>query len=63
MIKFEHKMLVLNSSFSGEDVSQITAFAEHVRNQERDRIMDIIYASDFGDYDVGYLIGLIRGEK
>ena len=63
MIKFEHNMLVLNSSFSGEDVNHINAFAEHVRNQERERIMDIIYASEFGDYDCGYLISLIKGEK
>jgi hypothetical protein len=63
MIKFEHNMLVLNNAFSEADVDEINAFAEHVRNQERDRIMDIIYASEFGGYDVGYLISLIKGEN
>lgn len=63
MIKFEHNMLVLNNAFSEADVDEINAFAEHVRKQERERIMDIIYASDFGDYDCGYLISLIKGEK
>ena len=42
MVKFEHNMLVLNSSFSEEDVDQIDAFAEHVRNKERERIIELI---------------------
>ena len=42
MLKFEHNMLVLNSSFSEEDVDQINAFAEHVRKQERERLLDYL---------------------
>ena len=38
MLKFEFNMLVLNSSFSEEDVNQINAFADYVREQERERI-------------------------
>jgi inhibitor of KinA sporulation pathway (predicted exonuclease) len=38
MIKFEFNMLVLNSSFSEEDVKQINAYADYVRSQERDRL-------------------------
>jgi hypothetical protein len=38
MIKFEFNMLVLNSSFSEEDVNQINAFADYVRSQERERL-------------------------
>jgi hypothetical protein len=55
MIKFPHSM--------EEDVSELNAFAERVRIQERERIVDVILASEFGDYDAGYLISLIRGEK
>jgi hypothetical protein len=63
MIKFEHNMLVLNNAFSEADVDEINAFADYVRKQEREKIMDVILASEFGDYDCGYLISLIRGEK
>jgi hypothetical protein len=42
MIKFEHNMLVLNNAFSEEDVDQINAFADHVRSQERERIIELI---------------------
>jgi hypothetical protein len=63
MIKFEHNRLVLNNAFSESDVDEINAFAEHVRIRERERIVDVILASEFGDYDAGYLISLIRGEK
>ncbi len=38
MIKFEFNMLVLNSSFSEEDVEQINAYADYVRSQERKRL-------------------------
>jgi hypothetical protein len=38
MIKFEFNMLVLNSSFSEEDVKQINAYADYVRSQERERL-------------------------
>ena len=39
MIKFEHNMLVLNNTFSDNDVREINAFAEYVRKQERERIL------------------------
>lgn len=42
MIKFEHNMLVLNSSFSEDDVDQIDAFADHVRSKERERIVALL---------------------
>ena len=38
MIKFEHNMLVLNNSFSQEDVEQINDYADYVRSQERERL-------------------------
>lgn len=42
MIKFEHNMLVLNNFFSEEDVEQIDAFANYVREQERERIIELV---------------------
>jgi hypothetical protein len=42
MIKFESNMLVLNNAFSNEDVEEINAFAEYVREQERERIIDLL---------------------
>lgn len=63
MIKFEHNMLVLNSAFSEEDVDQIDAFAEHVRKQERERILAYLEKvrqesrddhADTDEYDKGW---------
>ncbi len=73
MIKFEHNMLVLNNAFSREDVEEINAFAEHVRNQERERIIDLLnheywhnisYLSDI-HYDclMCEAIKIIKGEN
>jgi hypothetical protein len=42
MIKFEHNMLVLNNTFSEEDVHQINDFADYVRTQEGKRIIELI---------------------
>ena len=42
MIKFESNMLVLNNAFSNEDVEEISAFAEYVRSQERERIVELL---------------------
>jgi hypothetical protein len=42
MIKFEHNMLVLNNTFSEEDVDHINAFADYVRKQERERIIELL---------------------
>jgi hypothetical protein len=41
MIEFQHNMLVLNNIFSKEDVEQINAYTEHIRNQERERFARI----------------------
>jgi len=35
-------MLVLNSAFSEEDVDEINAYAEYVRNKERERIIELL---------------------
>jgi hypothetical protein len=42
MINFENNMLVLNNIFSKEDVNQINEYTEHVRNQERERIIRLL---------------------
>jgi hypothetical protein len=64
MIKFEHNMLVLNSFFSEEDVDQIDAFADYVREQERERIVELIKLSDVGKYpDAKYLLALIKKDS
>lgn len=66
MLKFEFNMLVLNSSFSEEDVNQINAFADYVREQERERIIallqNIIGDSEKAIY-VDEFIKLIKGEQ
>jgi hypothetical protein len=69
MIKFEHNMLVLNSFFSEEDVDQIDAFAEYVRQQERERIIALPllhegWGGTHNDIDciTCYNINLIKGE-
>lgn len=62
MLKFEHNMLVLNNTFSEDDVNQINAFADYVRMQERERIIELIDLSQVGKYpDAEYIIELIRG--
>jgi hypothetical protein len=66
MIKFEFNMLVLNSSFSEEDVEQINAYADYVRSQERERIIALIQSRDEWHYefsDVSNVIALIKGES
>jgi hypothetical protein len=45
MIKFEHGMLVLNSLMTKEDVAAINEFADYVRNQERERIIEVVKLS------------------
>lgn len=72
MIKFESNMLVLNNTFSNEDVEQINAFADYVRNQERERIITLITETHQGlkavldmahpEGDGSEIIALIRGE-
>jgi hypothetical protein len=65
MIKFEHNMLVLNNTFSDDDVREINAFADYVRNQERERIFDLLEEwRDNGTLmSVEFLIELIKGEN
>jgi hypothetical protein len=41
MINFENNMLVLNNVFSKEDVNQINAYADYIRNEERERFARI----------------------
>jgi hypothetical protein len=65
MIKFESNMLVLNNTFSEEDVLEINAFSEYVRSQERERIIALIESKDEWHYefsDVSDVIALIKGE-
>lgn len=42
MIKFESNMLVLDSSISKQDAEAINSFIEHVKNEEQQRILDLI---------------------
>ena len=65
MIKFESNMLVLNNAFSEEDVDEINAYADYVRNKERERIIALIEAKDEWHYafsDVSDVVALIKGE-
>ncbi len=63
MIKFESNMLVLNNAFSNEDVEEINAFAEYVREQERERIIALLKSAVISAEDADYLIALIKGEN
>jgi hypothetical protein len=57
MIKFEYNMLVLNNAFSEEDVQQIGAYAEYVRKQERERIIEMLKnIDDWSGVDCEYVI-------
>jgi hypothetical protein len=58
-------MLVLNSAFSEEDVDEINAYAEYVRNKERERIIALIESKDEWHYafsDVSDVVALIEGK-
>jgi hypothetical protein len=66
MIKFESNMLVLDNAFSEEDVHEIGAYADYVRSQERERIIELL-KKEFGEeyYDmgvVGRIVALIKGD-
>ena len=72
MIKFEHGMLVLDSSTTKEDVDAVKEFAENVRKQEQERIIKLIEESKdmvSGQEKLLVHIGLdlamavVRGEK
>jgi hypothetical protein len=65
MIKFEHNMLVLNNTFSNEDVKEINAFTEYVRKREREHIIALLESKDEWNYefsDMSDVIALIKGE-
>ena len=67
MIKFEHNTLVLNSIFSKEDVKEIDTFADYIRKQEQDRIVNLINDSGSRNYlteeQCLELIDLINGHN
>ena len=66
MIKFEHNMLVLNNTFSNEDVKEINAFTEYVRKREREHIIALLESKDEWNYefsDMSDVIALIKGER
>ena len=65
MIKFEHNMLVLNNTFSDNDVREINAFAEYIRKQERERIFNLLeeWKGNGTLMSVEFLIELIQGEN
>jgi hypothetical protein len=69
MIKVESNMLVLDNSFSKEDVLAIDEFVEIARKQERERIVKLLeniydYPQEW-DYDnpIESLISIIKGEN
>lgn len=78
MIRFENGMLVLNNTATKEDVDAINEYAEYIRNQEQERICDLIEelrqfmvkARQSGDVDIllaeehyKRLTALIKGEN
>lgn len=42
MIRFEHGMLVLDSSATLEDMVAVADFQEYVRNKEQERILKLL---------------------
>jgi hypothetical protein len=60
MIKVENDMLVLDNTFSKEDVQAIDEFVKINVDRERDRI--IILLEEQGDvlFDVAYVTALIK---
>jgi hypothetical protein len=67
MIKFEYGMLVLDKNATKEDVTQIDAFAEYVRNQEQERIIKLLEAqaavTGYVEIEFLKLYALIKGEN
>ena len=63
MLKFEYNMLVLNSSFSEDDVNQINAFADYVREQERERIIALFEPNGVPEYWVERITHLVNGDS
>lgn len=46
MIRFEYGMLVLDNNTTKEDVDAVKEFAENVRKQENERIINLLKESD-----------------
>ncbi len=63
MIKVENNMLVLDNSFSKEDVLAIDEFVQIAKEQERERIIKLIGVWWETDQELEELIDIIRGEK
>jgi hypothetical protein len=63
MIKFEYNMLVLNNTFSEDDVKQIGDYADYVRSQERKRIIALLEPNGVPEYWVERISHLINGES
>jgi uncharacterized protein (DUF934 family) len=63
MIKVESNMLVLDNSFSKEDVLAIDEFVQIAKEQERERIIKLLGVWWETDQELEELIDIIRGEK
>jgi hypothetical protein len=63
MIKVESNMLVLDNSFSKEDVLAIDEFVQIAKQQERERIIKLLEVWWETDQELEELIALIKGEK
>jgi hypothetical protein len=60
MIKVESNMLVLDNSFSKEDVLAIDEFVQIAKEQERERIIKLLEEDADANY---YALRIIKGEK
>ena len=60
MIKVESNMLVLDNSFSKEDVLAIDEFVQIAKEQERERIIELLEEDAAANY---YALRIIKGEK
>jgi CHASE3 domain sensor protein len=61
MIKFEFGMLVLDNNTTKEDVDAVKEFADNVRKQENERIINLLKESDSVCNE--WAIALIKGEN
>ena len=60
MIKVESNMLVLDNSFSKDDVLAIDEFVQIAKEQERERIIKLLEKDADANY---YALRIIKGEK
>lgn len=60
MIKVESNMLVLDNSFSKEDVLAIDEFVQIAKEQERERIIKLLEEDADNNY---YALRLIKGKN